>query len=108
MHWWIVCCCRGNAIKWLAILIASILKRAPTVKIVELKGGDKRNALPRDAAAVLAIPEHHVEDAKVNSYILPPIDIVSENKRFLSNLEELSESNVLMLTWSPECPSDFT
>jgi dipeptidase D len=47
---------RGNAIKVLARLLAAITKDHP-VHVVEVKGGNKRNAIPREAFAELMILE---------------------------------------------------
>jgi len=46
---------RGNANRMLAITVAALLGAAPGTRLVTVKGGDKRNALAREASAVLAV-----------------------------------------------------
>ena len=46
---------RGNAIKVLAELIARTLARGP-LRLVRIEGGNKHNAIPREANAVIAVP----------------------------------------------------
>lgn len=46
---------RGNANRLLAITVAALLGAAPETRLVTIKGGDKRNALAREASAVLAV-----------------------------------------------------
>ncbi len=47
---------RGNAIKLLVRALCSLAGSFP-LRLAELKGGTARNALPREAVAVLALPE---------------------------------------------------
>jgi len=46
---------RGNAIKVLAELLARTLARGP-LRLVRIEGGNKHNAIPREASAVIAVP----------------------------------------------------
>ncbi len=46
---------RGNAIKILAELLARTLARGP-VRLVRIEGGNKHNAIPREASAAIAVP----------------------------------------------------
>jgi dipeptidase D len=46
---------RGNAIKVLAEVLARTLARGP-VRLVRIEGGNKHNAIPREASAVIAVP----------------------------------------------------
>jgi dipeptidase D len=46
---------RGNAIKILAEVLAAILARGP-LRLVRIEGGNKHNAIPREASAVIAVP----------------------------------------------------
>ncbi|GMH38692.1 hypothetical protein BSKO_06576 [Bryopsis sp. KO-2023] len=55
---------RGNALKWIAAILEEILRSVPECRIVELEGGDKRNALPREAWATVSIPSSEVESTK--------------------------------------------
>lgn len=57
--------CRGNAVKWMTIVIHDILKAVPSARIVQVGGGDKRNALAREAQAIVALPSNMLSDAKV-------------------------------------------
>ncbi len=47
---------RGNAIKLLVRLLQDLSQRTP-MRLVELRGGTARNALPREASALVALPE---------------------------------------------------
>ena len=46
---------RGNAIKVLAEVLARTLARGP-LRLVRIEGGNKHNAIPREASAVIAVP----------------------------------------------------
>lgn len=46
----------GNAVQLLAGALAAALEAAPGARLVALRGGDKRNAIPRDASADLLLP----------------------------------------------------
>ena len=46
---------RGNAIKVLAELLARVIARGP-VRLVRIEGGNKHNAIPREASAAIAVP----------------------------------------------------
>lgn len=46
---------RGNAVKLLVRVLCALQSRLP-VRLAELAGGNARNAIPREAAAVLAVP----------------------------------------------------
>ena len=65
---------RGNAIRILADLLMRILKDTPDLKLAAFEGGNKRNAIPREAGVVLAIgPDHeallrkHVKQATADA-----------------------------------------
>ncbi|HEX5373813.1 MAG TPA: aminoacyl-histidine dipeptidase [Aquabacterium sp.] len=49
---------RGNAIKLLVRVLWDLQQRTG-LRLIELRGGTARNALPREASAVIAIPEEH-------------------------------------------------
>ncbi len=46
---------RGNAIKILAELLAHLLAQGPA-RLVRIEGGNKHNAIPREASAAVAVP----------------------------------------------------
>ncbi len=46
---------RGNALKVLAEVLARTLARGP-LRLVRIEGGNKHNAIPREASAVIAVP----------------------------------------------------
>jgi len=53
---------RGNAIK---LLNRTLLELAPLgARLARIDGGNKRNAIPRDAAAVVFVPKKHLDAAK--------------------------------------------
>lgn len=53
----------GNAIRLLARLLYQLGKQLP-VELVSIEGGSKRNAIPREAEAVIGIPADSVEQAR--------------------------------------------
>ncbi len=53
---------RGNAIKILNRVIMGLFDKR--VRIASLEGGNLRNAIPREATAVLYVPLKHVDDVK--------------------------------------------
>ena len=55
---------RGNAVKMAAITVEAVLQAAPGAKLVSLKGGDKRNAIPRECLALLILPTDQVDVVK--------------------------------------------
>jgi dipeptidase D len=54
---------RGNAIKILAELLAGISALGP-VRLIRIEGGNKHNAIPREAGAVVAVPPELVSAVK--------------------------------------------
>ena len=52
---------RGHAIKLLIRLLRSLENTGLPLRLISLKGGSSRNALPREAGAVIAIPAAQVE-----------------------------------------------
>ncbi|GAX78297.1 hypothetical protein CEUSTIGMA_g5739.t1 [Chlamydomonas eustigma] len=55
---------RGNAVKQAARAITAIFKAVPGARLVEMRGGDKRNAIPRDAFGLLMVPSGQVPAAE--------------------------------------------
>jgi dipeptidase D len=51
---------RGNALK----ILNRVLLRLPDVRIGSMDGGNKRNAIPREAAALIAVPAKGLAEAK--------------------------------------------
>ncbi|MBN2107782.1 MAG: beta-Ala-His dipeptidase [Deltaproteobacteria bacterium] len=54
---------RGNAIKLLAALLNTV--RSMDISLCSLTGGDKHNAIPREAAAVLSLPWSQIEQLRI-------------------------------------------
>lgn len=54
----------GNAVQLLAGATVAVLAAAPGARLVDLRGGDKRNAIPREAAAELLLPEAQLPAAR--------------------------------------------
>ena len=50
-------CGRANANKLLGRLLAALSEAQPAARLVSLAGGSKDNAIPREAVAVLAVPD---------------------------------------------------
>jgi dipeptidase D len=55
---------RGNALKFLARLLAAGRKVSPELRIASIGGGSKHNAIPREADAVLTVPASQLEAVK--------------------------------------------
>ncbi len=47
---------RGNALKFLARVLAAARKASPELRIASLSGGSKHNAIPREAEATITVP----------------------------------------------------
>lgn len=50
----------GNANKLIARLLAHYMQQAP-IRLITITGGSLRNAIPREAIAVVAVPREHIE-----------------------------------------------
>ena len=46
---------RGNAVQFVARLATAVLKAAPEARLARIAGGDKRNAIAREASADLVV-----------------------------------------------------
>ena len=46
---------RGNAVQLMARAVTALLAAAPGTRLSEIKGGDKRNAIAREATAILMV-----------------------------------------------------
>jgi len=55
---------RGNALKFLARLLAAGRKVSPELRIASIGGGSKHNAIPREADAVITVPASQLEAVK--------------------------------------------
>ncbi|MGC8917122.1 MAG: aminoacyl-histidine dipeptidase [Thermoanaerobaculum sp.] len=55
---------RANALKCLARLLAAARRTAPELRLASLSGGSKHNAIPREADAVVAVPQGFVSDVR--------------------------------------------
>lgn len=53
---------RGNAIKFLTRVLADLRANVDGVQFSSMLGGSKRNAIPREAEAVIYVPQDKVED----------------------------------------------
>ncbi len=53
---------RGNAVKLLACLLNTV--RTMDISLCAMAGGDKHNAIPREAAAVLCLPKEQIEEVR--------------------------------------------
>lgn len=52
---------RGNAVRMAAAVVEHVLQAAPEARLVSLAGGDKRNAIPRECSALLAVQAGQVQ-----------------------------------------------
>ena len=48
---------RGNALRLAAAVVEAALSAAPGARLASMAGGDKRNAIPRECSAQLAVPQ---------------------------------------------------
>ena len=46
---------RGNAVQFMARLATAVLKAVPEARLARIAGGDKRNAIAREASADLVV-----------------------------------------------------
>ena len=53
---------RGNAIKFLTRVLADLREKVPGIQFSSMLGGSKRNAIPREAEAVVYVPQDKVDD----------------------------------------------
>ncbi|MCB2206593.1 aminoacyl-histidine dipeptidase [bacterium] len=53
---------RGNAIKFLTRILADLTANVPGVQFSSMLGGSKRNAIPREAEAVVYVPNDKVDE----------------------------------------------
>ncbi|KAI8466904.1 MAG: aminoacyl-histidine dipeptidase [Monoraphidium minutum] len=54
----------ANAVQLAAAGVAAVLAAAPGARLVEMRGGDKRNAIPREASADLLVPRQQLDAAR--------------------------------------------
>lgn len=54
----------GNAVQMAAALADAALRAAPGARLASMAGGDKRNAIPRECSALLAVPAAEVAAAQ--------------------------------------------
>eukprot|EP00903_Cladosiphon_okamuranus_P006582 g6430.t1 len=48
---------RGNGVKLLIRVLEALVEDVPSLRLVDLKGGDKHNAIPREAFATVLLPK---------------------------------------------------
>lgn len=48
---------RGNGVKLLLRVLEALVEDVPSLRLVDLKGGDKHNAIPREAFATVLLPK---------------------------------------------------
>ena len=77
---------RGNAIVFLSTILNSI-QRETDCRLVSIRGGDKHNAIPREAYATLLINPENISDAQI---------IVSEKKAALIKEYGSLENNIVV------------
>ncbi|KAL4434503.1 hypothetical protein ABPG75_000944 [Micractinium tetrahymenae] len=54
---------RGNAVRMAAATVEAGLAAVPAARLVDVRGGDKRNAIPRECSTTLAVPTAQVPTA---------------------------------------------
>ena len=50
---------RGNAVRFVAQIVNAVLSAAPTARLASITGGDKRNAIAREASAMVLVSGYH-------------------------------------------------
>ena len=83
---------RGNAIRILGRALQTFIDRLP-IAIAELSGGSKRNAIPREASAILALDAAHEQELRALATTLEA-DLKSELGGFDPHLRITVESAV--------------
>lgn len=58
---------RGNAVRFVAQVTNAVLKAAPNARLARISGGDKRNAIPREASAEIVVGLPHPACRAVSS-----------------------------------------
>ena len=62
---------RGNAVRFAARIADTLLEAAPGARLVQISGGDKRNAIPREATALLLVCFHTLSPVMLLHYSIP-------------------------------------
>lgn len=62
---------RGNGVKLLIRVLEALVEEVPSLRLVDVKGGDKHNAIPREAFATVLLPKGDLGwcDLGVNSHV---------------------------------------
>eukprot|EP01041_Mallomonas_annulata_P012911 gene12910-27237_t len=55
---------RGNSVRMLASATQRFMSTFPIARLVDISGGDKRNAIPREAMAIVRLPHKYEEEAR--------------------------------------------
>ena len=58
---------RGNAVRFVAQVANAVLKAAPSARLARISGGDKRNAIAREASAQIVVGPPCLADTAVSS-----------------------------------------
>jgi dipeptidase D len=53
---------RANAVKVASEIVEFVWERIPEAQLVEIHGGDKRNAIPRECSVMVAVPQSKQQD----------------------------------------------
>jgi len=75
--------CRMNSLKLLSHLL--VFLETYGGRLVSLEGGNKRNAIPRYAEAVVAVPHHHEQDFK-NDFVQLSAILAEQHKSIEPNM----------------------
>lgn len=66
---------RGNAVRFVAQVTNAVLKAAPNARLAHISGGDKRNAIPREASAEIVVRIPRLASIAVSSVPRVPVPI---------------------------------
>lgn len=71
---------RGNAVALVTLVLQAVVKAHPDVRIISLTAGDKRNAIAREASAVLEVSLSVQQSADQSTHPVTPLHTAAYNK----------------------------
>jgi dipeptidase D len=80
---------RGNANKWMARILWE-LSKSISIQLISFDGGSLRNAIPREATAIIAIPSS--DETKFQNLINEQVSIFEEEYRTIEPAVKMSSS----------------
>ena len=79
---------RGNAVRFVAQVTNAVLKAAPNARLARISGGDKRNAIAREASAQIVVgPPCTTSEAAFLVFWVPILDKVASALLLISSTQ---------------------